>query len=321
MQTIPDYIRQWFRVIENMNTSATYKPAWGRAIVEICLEKEDVDLTISFDEISNKILKYYWNQVFFFDLRQNPKGKNTNAVERIVRSMIQDYLTENEDQRPQYYERVEHKLKKNEKRFKRNIKKISSKLKENVSHRFLNVNTEVMKLYVLDENERLIYLIKDEVMYIKEYAFTLTQLFNFRWVMLLEKYNNAPKIANKIKGEQEGINRGSLSKFRKILLESVDTLQPVDFYTGKILQDNDISVDHVIPWSFIYSDDLWNLVLTSNSENSKKGRSIVSKEIINKLKQRNLELIKKLNDTKYIDDLILAQENNYVEKFYRSLKG
>ena len=65
MQTIPDYIRQWFRVIENMNTSTTYKPAWGRAIVEICLEKEDVDLTILFDEISNKILKYYWNQVFF----------------------------------------------------------------------------------------------------------------------------------------------------------------------------------------------------------------------------------------------------------------
>jgi len=139
--------------------------------------------------------------------------------------------------------------------------------------------------------------------------------------MLLEKYNNAPKIANKIKGEQEGINRGSLSKFRKILLESVDTLQPVDFYTGKILQDNDISVDHVIPWSFIYSDDLWNLVLTSSSENSKKGRSIVSKEIINKLRHRNLELIKKLSDTKYIDELILAQENNYVEKFYRSLKG
>ena len=34
----------------------------------------------------------------------------------------------------------------------------------------------------------------------------------------------------------------------------------IDFYTGKTLNDKEIEVDHVIPWSYLYSDDLWNLV-------------------------------------------------------------
>lgn len=35
--------------------------------------------------------------------------------------------------------------------------------------------------------------------------------------------------------------------------------KPIDFYTGNELDMDDISVDHVIPWSFMYSDDIWNL--------------------------------------------------------------
>ena len=54
----------------------------------------------------------------------------------------------------------------------------------------------------------------------------------------------------------------------------------IDFYTGDILEQNDISLDHVIPWSFMYSDDIWNLVITSKSVNSKKSNSIPSEETI-----------------------------------------
>ena len=42
----------------------------------------------------------------------------------------------------------------------------------------------------------------------------------------------------------------------------------------KVLQENDISVYHVIPLSFMYSDDIWNLVLTSKSNNSSKSNII-----------------------------------------------
>lgn len=59
--------------------------------------------------------------------------------------------------------------------------------------------------------------------------------------------------------------------------------KPIDFYTGGELDMDDISVDHVIPWSFMYSDDIWNLILTSKSYNFSKSNHIPSKEVFEQL--------------------------------------
>ena len=95
---------------------------------------------------------------------------------------------------------------------------------------------------------------------------------------------------------------------------------PIDFYTGKVLEENDISVDHVIPWSFMYSDDIWNLVLTSRSNNSSKSNSVPSKEIIKRLKDRNDNLLRTIKDKSQEKILEEAIRNNYIDKFYYSLK-
>ena len=65
----------------------------------------------------------------------------------------------------------------------------------------------------------------------------------------------------------------------------------------------------------MYSDDIWNLVVTSKSNNSSKSNSILSEEIINRLKERNEKLLNIL-EGKYKDDLKLSIENNYLEKFF-----
>ena len=130
---------------------------------------------------------------------------------------------------------------------------------------------------------------KQQVLSLKEYSFVLSQLINFKWAQLLEKFNHSPRIASKVKGISDNtIKRSSLTKYKNILLKS-NNYQAIDFYTGKVLQENDISVDHVIPWSFMYSDDIWNLV-------------------------------KLINDSKYKDELLLAIENDYVDKFYLAMK-
>ena len=95
---------------------------------------------------------------------------------------------------------------------------------------------------------------------------------------------------------------------------------PVDFYTDEILEENNISVDHVIPFSYMYSDDIWNLVLTKKENNSSKSNHIPTQNIIDKLKERNKDLVNNMEDCKFKDDLILAIENNYVDKFYLSMK-
>ena len=97
--------------------------------------------------------------------------------------------------------------------------------------------------------------------------------------------------------------------------------QAKDFYTGYVLNVDDISVDHVIPWSYMYSDDLWNLVLTSKSMNSSKSNSIPSEAVIHRWEDRNLKLIETFDkrSQNYLD-LKIAIEQNYVQKFYLAYK-
>lgn len=110
----------------------------------------------------------------------------------------------------------------------------------------------------------------------------------------------------------------AVSLDKNILLENMN--KPIDFYIGDELKPDDISVDHVIPWSFMYSDDIWNLVLTSKSHNSYKSNHIPSKEVIEQLTQRNKALIETIDNSKYKEELNIAIMNNYVDKFYLSMK-
>ena len=70
----------------------------------------------------------------------------------------------------------------------------------------------------------------------------------------------------------------------------------------------------------MYSDDIWNLVITSKSFNSTKSNSIPSEETITKLKERNEKLLSLLLDGKYISDMREAINNNYVDKFYNECR-
>ena len=65
----------------------------------------------------------------------------------------------------------------------------------------------------------------------------------------------------------------------------------------------------------MYSDDIWNLVITSKSVNSSKSNSIPSNEIIEKLKIRNSKLESLLSNS-YKLSMEEAIKNNYVDKFY-----
>ena len=132
---------------------------------------------------------------------------------------------------------------------------------------------------------------------------------------MLEKFNYQPKIASKVSGTSDAkIKRNNLAKYRDELLKEFGE-KPIDFYTGEPIALDDVSVDHVIPWSFMYSDDIWNLVLTSKSKNSSKSNSIPDEKVIERLKLRNTELLKRVSDN-YRLDLEEAIKNDYLDKFY-----
>ena len=318
---ISQNIQNWLDVIEKMNNDNTYKLAWGRSILEY-LGNVDVfdDVEISFDELSKLIIKYYWNQLYFFNLTQGSNKNKLPVIEQIVRRMIEVYKKETGELTPVWYERAEKYFKSNKPEYERIIKEISNALNKDVCWRFMNIGKVKVPLYVLNQKDKTINILKNDALELKEYRFVLSQLFNYRWAQLLEQYNSAPCIAKKVKGLSDNkVRRNNLTKFKNILLDTFHN-HPIDFYTGDLLDDNDITVDHVIPWSFMYSDDIWNLVLTSKSNNSSKSNSVPTDEDIDRLKKRNSELLNKINDEGMRIELIEAINNNYVDKFYNSMK-
>nr|WP_318001030.1 HNH endonuclease domain-containing protein [uncultured Faecalibacillus sp.] len=316
-----NYIKQWLEVIKNMNTDNTYKLAWSRAIIELCFETSQLDkqVTFTFQHIVKKMIKYYWNQTYFFHLDQSPNKKKIPVLVQNVNHLIELYESIQHTHTPVWFDKAETVLK-HEKQYYKIISESAKTLKNDFSWRFKLANNKEYNLYYLDKNCMFISLTKQQVLLLKEYSFVLSQLINFKWTQLLEKFNHSPRIASKVKGISDNtIKRSSLAKYKNILLKS-NNYQAIDFYIGKVLKENDISVDHVIPWSFMYSDDIWNLVLTRKSNNSSKSNSIPSQTTIESLKERNSQLVNLISDSKYKDELLLAIENDYVDKFYLAMK-
>lgn len=243
-----DYIKLWLEIIENMNNDNTYKLAWGRALLELILEIDDVkdDNIISFNDIAKKMLKYYWNQIYFFNLKQSPS--KVPVIVQETEKCIEFVSKIRESNIPIWFDQAEIYLKEDLNFYQKEIKKIATKLTHDVSWRFKIVKGDSLEIYNLDIPNREVHFTKSDVYDLKEYAFVLSQLLNYRWAQLLEKFNNSPKIASKVKGiSDEKIRRNNLRKYRDILLEQMEDGKIIDFYTDDILDFNDISVDHVIP--------------------------------------------------------------------------
>ena len=196
------YIQDWLDVIEYMNNDNTYKLAWGRAILEnvYTLNHIEENNVITFDAIAHKMVKYYWNQTFFFNLRQGSNIKKKPIIVQQVDLLIDKYKELTGSSVPIWFDKAEEELTKEQDFYKSVLKKCARKLKDDVSWRFMNVNKEKKDLYVLNKNYLYISINKEQVLLLKEYGFVLSQLLNYKWAQLLEKFNNAPRITSKVKG-------------------------------------------------------------------------------------------------------------------------
>ena len=303
-------LSNWFEVIKNCSVSNTYKMGWSKSIVECCFEDDSEEL-IHFDRISMKMFKYYWNQTIFFDLQQGSNPNKPPTFVSYVKSKIEEYQSQYGFQ-PKEFERMEDKV-------DVDLKYLNRILIENVSYRFLEVGGKDYDLYELDKKERTIRVKNPRIL--KEYSDILFEVINYRWVQILETYNSSPRISKKIKiTDRCGVKRKPLGKFKRYL-------QLTDkrcFISGEEF-DGDLSIDHLIPWSFMFSDDIWNLVFVKQKYNSSKSNRIVDESEIIKLEERNMKLLQRMKEEgmkdKNYSELEFSIKNNQLRKFWISFKG
>ena len=306
------YLKQVLDLINSGFMNNTYKMSWIRAIVESC--ERTSKRKIHFDELSKLIFKYYWNQCIFFNLNQSHNRKKKPEIIQIVDESIRDFQLSN-GYKKETFLRVEEDI-------NIPVSKISSVLKKDVCERFLKIGKQTYRIYDYDLYKREIEILDPEVL--KTYSEVLYNSINYRWTQELETMDGSPRISRKIKGvDKDQIpKRVPLHKFRKYI--DIENPNKRCFLTGKKITGTP-SIDHVIPWSYMYSDDLWNLVYVSPEENSSKGNRLPNRDLIEKLKTRNMNLLGLLKNTgennKLIDELELSIDNNLVEKFWIGFKG
>lgn len=268
---------------------------------------------IQFDHLSKLIFGYYWNQTIYFDLEQSPNPLKRPVIYQIVKEEISEYRHKNGKQ-PVWFSGAENSV-------SIPVSKISTILSKDVCWRFPKVGKENFDLYDLDIKSRTIILHRTDL--IREYANVLFDVINYRWTQKLEEFNHSPRISQKVRGtDRENIRRKSLAKFRKYLdLENPDH---VCFHTGRKIKYENLSIDHVLPWSYLFSDNLWNLVYVDKSFNSSKGNIIPKEETIEKLENRNIHLLKSMEiefpNTKVMDELKLSIETDLIRKSWVGCK-
>lgn len=321
------FLNKFKKIIRECNYDNTYKMAMAKSIVEISLgnDKQEGLVKIPLLDIARKYLKYYWNQTIFFDLVQGSNLKKQPIILQYTKELIASYYKLIRTNKPIRFERVEKYIEDNlQNEYNECLEKIANGLSKDVAWRFTFIdNVYNDDVYIFNKADKTIDINAINLLLLKANYEDLFDLIDYRWGLILETFNSSPKINKKVKIiDEQDIKRTDLSKFKKVL--DMENPQRKCFICDEIIDDNDLSIDHVIPWSYLYSDDLWNLVYVHKSCNSSKSNRIPSKSDIKELKERNLrlqELVHKNNLTgKMIDELDVAIEKDYVEKFWIGCK-
>lgn len=322
-----DFFKDFKQIIRNCNYTNTYKMALAKSLVEISvsfdIDREDIEITM--EEIAFKFLKYYWNQTIFFDLRQGSNLIEIPIIVQYTKSLINKYYIHVGHNRPIRFEKVEDYLEENlNLELKNCILKIADGLCKDVIWRFTYLNgTYNDHIYIFDKKKNVITIKRDNLNILKNNAEDLYDLINYKWGMILETFNDSPRINKKVRIiDEQGIQRTNLNKFKDFL--DLENPQHICFICGERILEENLSIDHIIPWSYLYSDDIWNLVYVHKSCNSIKNNRIPSKEEIEKLKLRNNNLLKRLEKKKIagkmFNELKIAIDKNYVDKFWVGCK-
>ena len=316
------------RIIRECNYDNTYKMAWAKSLVELALEnkKKDEVIEIELNLIAEKFIKYYWNQTIFFDLIQGSNLIKTPVILQNVKELIKEYFEKTNSKKPERFEKIELYIRNNMiNEYYDCINKTIKVLKADVSWRFTFIDGKNhQEIYEYKKGDNILRINKYNLDVLKENHEDLFDLINYRWALILETFNSSPRINKKVKIiDEQDVKRSSLTKFKDYL--DLENKERKCFICNKYINNSELSIDHVIPWSYLYSDDIWNLVYVHKSCNSSKSNIIPTKKEIDKLKLRNIELLNLLEKShksgKIVDELKLAIDGDYVNKFWISCKS
>ncbi|WP_226036718.1 HNH endonuclease domain-containing protein [Aquibacillus saliphilus] len=273
--------------------SSTYKYALIKALIENLYQVND-EFELTYDQLAYSFTKVYWNLIVQHDLVKQNRGKNARVV-----SIIKDIQVKHQIPADFSFDKLNVQIQ------VKLIAEVKATMKQNV-YGALYGDTRG-KFYAFEHKSEHFKLNPAVHSFMLKYQRLIVNLTNYHMAVMIEKLNEVPS-TNFLLGKVESIaKRSSLRPFEKVLLNH---FQRTCFYCGKTLLNGETKthVDHFIPWSFVQSDQLWNLVLSCQSCNNSKSDKLPKKNFLNYIVDRNNELV-----TREEDD-VASLMTNYKDK-------
>ena len=262
------------------NTSECYKMFWFGVIVEKILTGQT---SASYEEIIDEMIADAWYMVAEYHLNLGPRDNLEFAVNRLVeisgfrasedKTVLLEYIRECNDPEVIRYKKI---------------------LTENVPYRlqapFMNLKTSdwnvgkrqlierineyYQLIYKFDELNGLntrIHFDEEWSRYIVKNQVIIKGWLKYNLVEYLQRRNpNVPGVIDKLYPPQER-KLEDIQKYWKLII----AVKPImEIYGDGELTENDLSIDHFVPWSYVANDEIWNLHPTTKSINSAKSNNL-----------------------------------------------
>lgn len=262
------------------NKSESYKLFWFKAILH---EVSRGRSAITFQELIDRMIVDAWYMVGEYKLNLGPADTLEKTVLYIAEKedflptekeeVILAYLRESDDKKLKDFKRVlglnvPYRLQ------APLIPNPGSKLWYKTSEIADYINAQDGILYLIEHDGPLYsrIIIDDAWMeYIQNNLGILIGWTDYNLITYLQRRNpTVPGISNKIYPPQERELTAVTNYWKHIIVQG----SVRDIYTGEALSTKGLSIDHFVPWSYVASDELWNLIPTSRSVNSSKSNNL-----------------------------------------------
>jgi 5-methylcytosine-specific restriction endonuclease McrA len=275
----PPFLTTVQRILQYGLTTNSYKYALLRALAAFG-KRQGGESTIPFAWLAEQFLAYYWPFVTLH-IRQATDQARDPVIMRFIRgvppSMASSVYGAREKFRrnnPQQYQEILDRCCRSGGCFDEVVPRLHTIHRRQVDP----------LLYDFDMQKRELYLRSGAWLFLQEYGAVVELLSIGAWVRFTEQYTTQPRLYEKIAGIKP--ERHALRY--KTLLHSY--CRGICFYC-ETASNSQLHVEHVIPWSFVFEDRIWNLVLACQTCNSSKSDQTPGDRYIEKLTDRNRKLL------------------------------
>ncbi len=259
--------------MRDADMSSTYKPALLRALVR-CVRGSEAN-TISLAALGREFTRLYWNQTVVYHLRQAASLSKESSAVKMIRAASQLHGVRDLGALPAAARAALD-------------RKMAKLLQVNVLTAFHRSKpTGMPRLYDWEPGQEAVSINAEVRSFLCSNETPLELVANYHWARFLENTNRlAPRIVQKV--ERNAAFRRSLKPYLTILRQDSDGLC---FYCKRSFGDSETpTIDHVIPWSFLLEDPLWDLVLACSRCNSSKSDWLPEQSALQRLVERNRKL-------------------------------